>query len=115
MLPHILLCVNMFLWVDKGSTVCYTILKLIDTQPLEEPTNEDQHRSTRRENFSNMSTTQPVIKITYNKEDRDYIVIVNRNILGYARTYAEGEEMVRAYSADLAALVACNVTMKEAA
>jgi hypothetical protein len=95
----------------------YTILKLDNTQPLEEPHNEDQHRSQGRENISNMSTTQPqpVIKITYNKEDRDYSVSLNGNLLGYTKTYAEGEEMVREYSTQLAQLVACNVTMKEAA
>jgi hypothetical protein len=105
------------LGIDIVFGLCYNTLKLIDTQPLEEPHNAAAHRSQGRKDQRNMSTTQPqpVIKITYNKEDRDYSVSLNGNLLGYTKTYAEGEEMVREYSTQLAQLVACNVTMKEAA
>jgi hypothetical protein len=104
--------------IDTRCQVVYNgVIRSRKTLTTQEPHNAAAHRSKGRKDKRNMSTTQPqpVIKITYNKEDRDYSVSLNGNLLGYTKTYAEGEEMVREYSAQLAQLVAQNATAKKAA
>lgn len=39
-------------------------------------------------------------EIKYDRETRDYAVFVNGTIIGYARTYSEGEFMANAYRYD---------------
>lgn len=44
----------------------------------------------------NTTTTQPVKEIRYDAATRDFALFLNGQIVGYARSYSEGEETLNA-------------------
>jgi hypothetical protein len=62
----------------------------LDNTHTQEPHNEDQHRSARRENFSNMSKR---ITIKYNRYTKDYDYGIDGEYCGTASSYAEAERL----------------------
>jgi hypothetical protein len=59
-----------------------------------EPHNAAAHRSTRRENISNMSTTTPSYEINYDRTTGDFNCYINEEYIGSRATYWAGQELV---------------------